>query len=284
VTTEYRTCAFHPDRSAGVICQRCDKPICPACMTQASVGFHCPDCARKGAQKVLKGPAAWTIRPVVTQAIIALNVVMFVLSSLGGGSFTSGSGSVVRDYGLFGPFIAENQEWYRIITSGFLHAGLFHIGFNMYALWIMGNQLERSFGRLRFGLIYAVGLVAGSFGALLVSPNALTIGASGAVFGLFAAAFVAQRAMGMNPWSSGIGGIIIINLVITIAVPGISLGGHVGGLAGGAIAAWAMIEGPRRLPSLRSDAAAVAMGVGLFAAFFVAALWAAAQWASPVFG
>ena len=154
MATDLLPCYRHPDRPGGVRCQRCDRPICPACMTTASVGFHCPECARSGRQKVYTGRAAFggskTLR--LTPALIAINVVVFVLSLSGGGSASEIGGSVLRDYGLYGPSIRYDHEWYRIITAGFLHSGLLHIGFNMYALWIIGNMLEPALGRLRFGI------------------------------------------------------------------------------------------------------------------------------------
>ena len=130
----------------------------------------------------------------------------------------------------FGPSIRYDNEWYRIITSGFLHSGLLHLAFNMYALWVIGNMLEPALGRLRFGIIYLGGLIAGSLGALVLDPNSLAVGASGAIFALFAATFIAQRAAGIDPWRSGIALTIGINLLITLAIPFISKGGHLGGL------------------------------------------------------
>ncbi|HUF32841.1 MAG TPA: rhomboid family intramembrane serine protease, partial [Acidimicrobiales bacterium] len=127
-------------------------------------------------------------------------------------------------------------EWYRIVTSGFLHFGLVHLGFNMFILYMLGQMMEPALGRVRFGVIYVAGLLGGAFGALLLSPDARTAGASGAVFGLMGAAVVGMRHRGVDPMQSGIGGLLVLNVVITFAVPGISIGGHLGGLAGGALA------------------------------------------------
>ena len=279
MATDLLPCYRHPDRPGGVRCQRCDRPICPACMTTASVGFHCPECARSGRQKVYTGRAAFggskTLR--LTPALIAINVVVFVLSLSGGGSASEIGGSVLRDYGLYGPSIRYDHEWYRIITAGFLHSGLLHIGFNMYALWIIGNMLEPALGRLRFGIIYAGGLIAGSLGALVLEPTRVAVGASGAIFALFAAAFIAQRAAGIDPWRSGIALTIGLNLLITLAIPFISKGGHLGGLLGGAVLAWLLIEGPRRMQNREAPLIIAAL---LVPVFFVAAVGAAYAFAS----
>ena len=150
---------------------------------------------------------------------------------------------------LFGSFpglpdlgVAHGQCW-RLVTSGFLHENLLHIGFNMYVLYILGMMLEPALGRLRFGVIYGVSLLTGSLGALLVSPHVLTVGASGAVFGIMGAAAVEMRARQIPVMQSGVGGLILINLVISFTLPGISWGGHIGGLIGGALAALILQEG-----------------------------------------
>jgi membrane associated rhomboid family serine protease len=267
VTTAVQTCYRHPDRRAGVICQRCDRPICPDCMHQASVGFHCPECTRTSGQKVLRASQLRT-RPVLTNVLIALNLAVFA-AGIGSGLRTTQSMTI--DGGLIGSGRLANGdligvahgEWWRIVTSGFLHANAIHIGFNMWVLYQLGQLLEPVLGRLRFGLVYAVALLSGAFGVLLLEPNGLTVGASGAVFGLMGAAVAVFRSRGINPFDTGLGGAIVLNLVFTFAIPGISIGGHVGGLIGGFIAGWILVDaGPRYLkdPNL-ALAAVAALGV-----------------------
>jgi membrane associated rhomboid family serine protease len=217
-------------------------------MNAASVGFHCPECVKAGRQKVHTGVSLFHSRPVVTQTLIAANVAAFVVGlSLGDGLFGSvGPDGLLVHGALFGPFVALSGDWYRVITSGFLHYGLFHIAFNMYALWILGPQAERSLGSVRFGLVYLLGLVAGSLGAMINSPNALTAGASGAIFGLFGLAVVNQRSLGRSIWDSGLGPILLLNLLLTLRVSSVSVGGHLGGFAGGLLAGWIVYQLPRR--------------------------------------
>jgi membrane associated rhomboid family serine protease len=137
-------------------------------------------------------------------------------------------------------------EWYRLITGGFLHANILHLGMNMFALWILGSQLEAAVGRLRFALVYGSALLAGSFGVMLLSPHDPTVGASGAIFGLLGLALAAQRSQGINIWQSGLGGILLINLAFTFGIRGISIGGHIGGLVGGYLCGVVLYElGPR---------------------------------------
>jgi membrane associated rhomboid family serine protease len=262
-------------------------------MVQASVGFHCPECARAGAAQVHTSRSLFaTQRPIVTTALIAINAVWFVAdlaTAAGSGLLQRGSGELSR-WGLlvgFGTFdgrtpvgVAEG-EWWRIVTGGFLHAGFFHLAMNMLVLWILGSQLEPVLGRSRFLALYVTSLLAGSFGVLLVSPTAATVGASGAVFGLMGAAFAAQRSWGIDPWRSGIGTLIILNIVITFLVPGISIGGHIGGLLGGALTGFVIF----RLEQVTtSPIAAVTACAALSAAFFLGCLWAADQWMDPVLG
>lgn len=198
-------------------------------MSQASVGFHCPECVKGGKQQVYRGPA--TFDPIVTKILIGINVLVYIVSV--------GSDQVTLDYSLIGGFDGllgvANGEYERLITSGFLHAGLMHLLFNMYALWILGPQLERVFDRPRFIALYFVSMLGGATGVMLLDPNAFTVGASGAIFGLFGAIAVIQRSMGMNIWASGLGPVLALNLVITFAVPRISVGGHLGGLVAGGL-------------------------------------------------
>jgi membrane associated rhomboid family serine protease len=234
-------------------------------MTTASVGFHCPECSRSGRQQVYtKGAIDRLNRPVLTQAIIGLNALVFVAGVVNSSrNAFSGRGGFIGDGGLFGPAVADG-EWYRLVTSGFLHAGLLHLGLNMYLLYLLGSALEPAFGRARFAAVYATSLLCGSLGVMVLDPNALTVGASGAVFGLMGAMFLAYRARGIDPWSSGIGATIGINLLFTFTIPGISIGGHVGGLLGGLASAWLLLDGSRSVGSRQALGAVVALGVAAF--------------------
>ncbi|MDP8987896.1 MAG: rhomboid family intramembrane serine protease [Actinomycetota bacterium] len=226
-------CYRHPGRESGVRCRRCERPICPDCMITAPVGFQCPDCVRQGPPvRTLRSLAT---RPVITYALIAASVAAFLPSLAAGPAAGPGGNPLAIDFALYGPAVASG-EWWRLVTSGFLHYGLIHLAFNMIILVQLGAMLEPALGRLRFGALYATALLGGSLGALLLQPGARTAGASGAVFGLMGAAVVGMRRRGVDPMQSGIGGLLAINLVLTFLIPGISIGGHLGGLAGGAAA------------------------------------------------
>jgi membrane associated rhomboid family serine protease len=189
--------------------------------------------------------------PVLTYVLIAINVVVALGGFLSGADAAGGGfgGSrLISDGAVSRGTIADGEYW-RLVTAGFLHAGLFHLLFNMVALYILGGLLEPALGRLRFGLIYFVSLLAGSFGALLLSPSSPTVGASGAIFGLMVAAVIVMRSRGISPMESGLGLWIGLNLLITFTVPGISIGGHLGGLIGGSVAAFVLYELRDRLRS-----------------------------------
>lgn len=243
-------------------------------MHSASVGFHCPECVANGKQQVIKGPPVFD--PVVTKALIAVNVAVWVWSTVQSGTPGRISLELLVDGGLIGVAV-DDGEWYRIVTSGFLHDGMFHLGFNMYALWILGGQLERVLQVPRYLALYVVSLLGGSVGVLLLDPDAVTVGASGAVFGLFGAIAVVQRSAGMNIWASGLGPVLALNLLITFAVPRISIGGHVGGLATGALIALVHVQFVR---AGRNEWEAVGVTAVLGAAFVAASLFLAAN---PVF-
>lgn len=237
------TCYRHPSRETRVSCSRCGKPICPDCMTPSPVGMRCPDCAGDRV-KVRTVHSASSDVPRVTAVLIAINLLVYLAEGNVGGS--AASGSLTIDYGLFGPAVADG-DYYRMITSGFLHANLIHVGFNMLLLWLLGRELEGELGPWKFLALYFTSLLAGSFGALLLSPNSLTVGASGAVFGLMGATAAILYARGINPFQTSIGGLIIINLLFSLAGSNISLGGHLGGLIGGGLCglafAWAERHG-----------------------------------------
>jgi membrane associated rhomboid family serine protease len=285
--TDETVCYRHPGRAAGVRCQRCGRTICPDCMRTASVGFHCPGCTRTQGQTSLRGREIFALarnRAVVTEAIIAINVIVFVIDvATGAGLFGGGGlGDLTFDGGLSGFFVDQDGEWYRIFTSAFLHRGLVHIGFNMYLLWQLGRPLEQGLGRLRFLGLFGAALTAGSFGALIDEPFDLTVGASGAVFGLMGALLAAQRSNGMNVWQSGIGALILVNVIISIGVRSISLGGHLGGLVGGFIIGVALFGWPGKV---RPGSKAVGWAaIGCVAAIgIIGSLWASTRWMDPLF-
>ena len=250
MAVETTTCFHHRDRPTGRACTRCGRPACPECLREAPVGSHCFECVRAAqppaAQRRREAAAVGRVDPVVTKFIVALNVAVFLLTALGGGGFNGERSDLLQKLALFGPDIKYGAWWelYRLVTSGFIHFNVIHILFNMVILYRFGELLEPALGRVRMVALYLASLLTGSFGAVLLSPHALTGGASGAVFGLVAAAAIGLHQRGVNVWQSGVGGLIVVNLVLTFAVPGISIGGHLGGLAGGFVVGAFMLRVP----------------------------------------
>lgn len=259
-----QTCYRHPNRETGVSCSSCGRPICPECMTPTPVGMRCPECAKERT-RVTRGVGPGGPEAPATFALIALNVAAFLAEIVtGSGGLSSASSPLIGDFGLRGISVADD-EWYRLLTGGFLHAGLLHIGFNMFVLFILGRLLEPAIGTPRFVALYFASLFAGSFGALLLSdPLQTTVGASGAVFGLFGAAFLIARRRGLDEIASQLGFLLLINLALTFGISGISIGGHLGGLAGGLVCAVVLgagergMLGPNRLPAELLAMAAIA--------------------------
>jgi membrane associated rhomboid family serine protease len=269
------TCYRHPGRETSVSCSNCGRPICTDCMIPSPVGMRCPECAgtRTRTRRVRFGRSE---TPYATYSLLAINVIVFIAEIGGGGNAASleGGGQLIRDGGLFGPSIADQGEWYRILTSGFLHAGPFHLFLNMFVLYILGALLEPAIGSARMVGIYLVSLLAGSFGALLLTPDEVTVGASGAVYGLMSATFLVARQRGVEQLASQIGIWVVINLAFTFSVPNISIGGHLGGLAGGAAAAGLILAAERRAgprAPLAEAAGLAAIGAASFAGALLAA-------------
>jgi membrane associated rhomboid family serine protease len=238
------TCYRHADRETALHCSNCGRPICPECMTHAAVGIRCPECAGR---RTVTQRAGFTMprTPVLTYGLIAANIALFLLTNRvgsGGGGLSFGSAdlnSLGDRLVLYGPSVANGQD-YRLLTAAFIHYGLLHIAFNMYALYILGTAFERYAGPVRFAAVYFTAALSGSFGALILTPHSATAGASGAIFGLMGALFVLERQRGMALLQSPIAGWILINLIFTFGIPGISVGGHIGGLVGGGLAGFAL--------------------------------------------
>ncbi len=211
-------------------------------MTHAAVGIRCPECAGQRTVAQRAGFAS-TREPIVTYAVIAVNVVVFLLTNQLSSAGSLSLGGTLNSLGnrlvLFGPSVAAGQD-YRLLSSAFIHFGIIHIGLNMYVLYLLGGAFERYAGHLRFALVYFTAALCGSFGALLLSPHAATGGASGAIFGVMGALFVLERQRGVALLQSPIGFFILINLAFTFGIPGISIGGHIGGLIGGALVGFAL--------------------------------------------
>ena len=210
------TCYRHPSRETNVSCSNCGRPICPDCMTTTSVGMRCPECAKQRTEVRNPIGAPGRSDAPATYAIIAACVLAFVAEIVGGGGVGAldGGGTIFVDFGLFGPAVADGEP-YRIVTSAFLHAGILHLGLNMFALYVLGTLLEPAIGTARFVGIYLVSLLGGAFGALLLDPTELTVGASGGIFGLMAAALSIARDRGLDELASQVGFFVVINLVFT---------------------------------------------------------------------
>jgi membrane associated rhomboid family serine protease len=244
-------------------------------MTPTSVGMRCPECARERTK--VKNIRSAPSTPTVTQALMAINVIVFIAETatgtpLGGVNSTSAFGTVYVHGALFGPNVADLHQYYRLASAGFLHDGFLHILFNMVFLFFMGRVLEPAIGRLNFAVVYFVSLLAGSFGALLFEPLAPTVGASGACFGVLGALIVIAYYRGISIWQSGLGLTLMINIVFSLSVAGISIGGHIGGVVGGAICGWLLVQlgERRRKPALAIAACLLVAVISVIGAIAVA--------------
>jgi membrane associated rhomboid family serine protease len=263
------TCYRHPSRETGVSCANCGRPICPDCMTPTPVGMRCPECARQRTKTRSMANLSGN-EPRLTYILIGLCVVAF----LGSGSFgVGGTGNDLFARGALSQYTVASGEYYRLITSGFLHSGFLHIAFNMYLLYLLGTQLEQRLGTLRFGVLYFTSMLAGALGALLqtTAPLQGTVGASGAIFGLMGAMAVELRRQGYDPLRSDIGVLIGLNLVLGFVIPNVSWGGHLGGLAGGILCMLALNAAAERRVAWAGYAACGALAaVAVAAAIAVA--------------
>lgn len=247
------TCYRHPDRPTALSCTRCGRSACPDCLRPAAVGQHCLDCINESTSAARVDATAPTIdvasraKPYVTYALIAINVVVFGAVVLQAGSFTDFNGSSIMRKGVLisgGGF--ENEYW-RLVTSGFLHWSVVHLAVNMFSLYVIGADLERVFGRARYLAVYLVGLLGGSAAVMALQPGRLvhTAGASGAIYGLLGALLIVILRLKLP--ATTVISVIVINVVLSLSIPGISLFGHLGGLVFGAAAAAAVIWLPTKV-------------------------------------
>lgn len=248
------SCYRHPDRPTYIRCTRCQRGICPDCMRSAPVGHQCVGCVDEAARSVRQPTTALGARldtkPLVTYVLIALNLAMFVAQQA--------VPAVYLQLVLWPWGIAHDDQVYRLLTSGFLHAGIMHILFNMVALYFTGPALERGLGHVRFLGLYLLSLLGGAVLVYLLTPvDTPTLGASGAIFGVFGASFVLARTLHFD--MRGIVGLIVVNLVITFVAPGISWQGHVGGLLTGAAVAAVYAYAPRAHRTLVQLGASIAL-------------------------
>ncbi|MEU1014945.1 rhomboid family intramembrane serine protease [Streptomyces sp. NPDC005900] len=254
-------CYRHPDRETGITCTRCERPVCPECMISASVGFQCPECVRGGSgtghaptatqPRTVAGGTISADPRLVTKVLLGLNIALFLVQMAIGDRFTD-------QYDMLGrAFVPElgsvegvaEGQWYRLVTAMFLHGSVMHIAFNMLSLWWIGGPLEAALGRARYIALYLASGIAGSaLTYLLAEPNQPSLGASGAVFGLFGATAVLMRRLkyDMRPVLV----LLAVNLLITKFWPNIAWQAHIGGLVGGLVVGYAMVYAPRERRSL----------------------------------
>ena len=234
--------------------------------------MRCPECSRERTK--VRTARTLTGRPVVTQALIAINVIVFLAETAAGAPLGSGGGGTIWNHGvLYGPALTAHNlaapfpysgthQYWRLVTGGFLHDGFFHILINMASLYFVGMVLEPAIGRLNFAAVYVASLLAGSAGALLFQPGVPTVGASGAIFGIFGALIIVAYHRGIPIWQSGLGFVLVINLIFSLTFSGISIGGHLGGLVAGLICGELIVQlsERRRMPRL-ALAGCAAVGV-----------------------
>ncbi|WP_431996288.1 rhomboid family intramembrane serine protease [Streptomyces fungicidicus] len=253
-------CYRHPERETGIRCTRCERPICPECMVDASVGFQCPECVREGrgtghapaasVPRTIAGGAVAADPRLVTKILLGINLAVFLAVQV--------RPSLVRDLYLIGawppaPFLptqgVAEGEWYRLFTSMFTHQEIWHIAFNMLGLWWLGGPLEQALGRARYLTLYLIsGLAGGALTYLLASGTTASLGASGAIFGLFGATAVLMRRLkyDMRPVIA----LLVINLIFTFGWSNIAWQAHIGGLVAGVVIGYAMVHAPRERRAL----------------------------------
>jgi membrane associated rhomboid family serine protease len=292
--TEMLRCYRHPDRETGVSCSECGRGICPDCMTFSPVGIRCPDHSGQpqGARRVVQKVQRRTERNpgLVTKWLIGINIGIYLLELAQGAPVTGNGGSIYENGVLVVQAIDSNGQivglaegqWWRLLTSAFLHYGPLHLAMNMYSLWLIGTLLEQALSPLRYLAIYLVSGLAGAAGALWIgsrselfdaSPGSPTVGASGAIFGILGAAIVLERQRTYVLGGSAVT-LLALNLAFTFAVPSISIGGHVGGLAGGALCILLISQfGRRSAVYARNDAAAIAGVAAVAVLSFLLAYW-----------
>jgi membrane associated rhomboid family serine protease len=265
-------CARHPDRATGLSCTRCGRPSCTECLREASVGYQCVDCVAEGQRTSRRGTTVAGAppggRPVVVPTLIMVNVAVYALTALQAGNPVYNSLSrLFRELSLV-PGYVHDGEWWRVLTSGFLHIGPIHLLVNMLALWMLGRDLESVLGRGRFLALYFVSMLGGAAAVMLLNaPDEQVAGASGAVFGLMGALVVVLRRLRMPAGQAF--GLIAINVIISFTIPGISWQGHLGGLVIGAAATAALVYAPAR-----SRTAVQAAALGGLTVLLVLLIWA----------
>jgi membrane associated rhomboid family serine protease len=264
------TCYRHPDRESYIRCQRCERTICPDCMRDAAVGFQCPTCVAEGTRSTRQGRTAYggarSGNPALTSMVlIAMNIGVWIAITVGGG-FNSRlfDWLALRPKGLcvVGPQAAYDIDelscpmggtllpgfsdgaYWQVVSSMFTHVEIWHIAFNMLALWFLGPQLELAIGRARFLALYFLSGLAGGVLVLYAGPEyGGTHGASGAIFGLMGALLVVAIKVRGNVRMIAVW--LLLNLVITVTFPGISWQGHLGGFMAGVLIALVLVYAPR---------------------------------------
>jgi membrane associated rhomboid family serine protease len=277
-----RYCYRHPDRETGLSCSECGRPICYECMSPAPVGLRCPDHSGKpqgirrvtaAAERATTGVGSARVN-LITTILIGVNVAVYAAELALGGT-VNGLNNWIYDHGVLvreglycsgcEPIGVAHGEWWRLVSAAFLHYGPFHLAMNMFSLYFAGSILEQVVGRWRFALLYLVSGLAGSAGALYLSPDKLTVGASGAIFGVLGGLLILER-RGNIATGGQVLGLIILNLVLTFAISGISIGGHIGGLIAGILVMLAFTRF-RRSTGISIAAAVAVAAVALAVAY-----------------
>jgi membrane associated rhomboid family serine protease len=275
-------CYRHPTRETGVQCTRCGRPICPDCMVPAPVGFQCPDCVEEARRDFRRGPGRAVRGSVLrggvtaTKALLFAIAAVFVVEVVTGGPralFNGPPGDRLFDLGAMQPLAIADGQYWRLFSAMFLHAGLLHIGFNAYALWLFGSSVESTYGRTRFILIYFIAGFLASAASYAFGPvEALGVGASGAIFGIFGA-FIAYNyrrrhlalAAANLRWAMTM---ILLNVLLAFGFRGIDWRAHLGGVIAGVLAG-TIAEGAganasqRRMVQVAGFAALILAGIGL---------------------
>lgn len=255
-------CPVHPDQQTWIRCTRCDRPICTACMIPAAVGFQCPQCVHEASATVRQpvSPAGGRLvtKPTVTYALIGINVAVFLIQ------LVVGIDTVAGNFGMWPVAVAANGEWFRLMSAAFLHGSFLHIAFNMYVLFALGPALERILGHTRFLVLYLVAALGGGVASYAFSDiRSISVGASGAIFGLMGALLVAGRRLGHDIRQVAM--LLAVNVVIGFIAPGVDWRAHLGGLVAGAAAAAVFVYAPRSRRTMWQ-----VLGIGAIVVLFIA--------------